>query len=110
MIENYTIASTHRGEKMTKGELTDLIAEKYPFLTHRDVEAIVNMVFEEMKEALLEGDRIEIRGFGSFRIKEYDGRAGRNPKTGESVEVPPKRLPHFKVGKELCDRINGKSE
>ncbi len=95
---------------MTKGDLIDLMAEKYPFLTHRAVETIVNTVFDELKEAILDGGRIEIRGFGSFKIKKYDGRSGRNPKTGESVEIPPTRLPYFKVGKELQDRINGKSE
>ncbi len=95
---------------MTKCELIDRMTEKYPYLTHRDVEAIVNTVFDEMKEALLDGGRIEIRGFGSFKIKERKERTGRNPKTGEPVEVPHTRLPYFKVGRELQERINGRSE
>ena len=67
---------------------------------------VVNTFFDCMKEALLQGDRVEIRGFGSFKIKEYGAYAGRNPRTGEKVEVQPKRLPFFRAGKELKEFLN----
>jgi integration host factor subunit beta len=69
-------------------------------------EGVINLVFEKMRDAMVEGDRIEIRGFGSFVVKEYEGYEGRNPKTGAKIPVPPKRLPFFKVGKELKERID----
>ena len=71
---------------------------------------IVNAVFEAMKGALRDDDRIELRGFGSFSIREYDGRMGRNPRTGEKVRVPPKKSVHFKVGKELKNRVDTLNE
>ena len=67
---------------------------------------IVSIVFEDMEEALIKGERVEIRGFGSFKIKQYEGYQGRNPKTGEIINVTPKKLPFFKVGKELKDRVD----
>ncbi len=77
-------------------------------LSQRDVERIVNTVFEEISEALSRGDRVELRGFGAFSVKKRDARVGRNPRTGETVEVEEKHVPFFKTGKLLRDRLNGK--
>ena len=77
-------------------------------LSQRDVERIVNTVFEEISEALASGDRVELRGFGAFSVKKRDARVGRNPRTGETVEVEEKHVPFFKTGKLLRDRLNGK--
>ena len=90
---------------MNKAELTQELV-KQGHLTQKVAKIVVDTIFEEMKQDLVNGERIEIRGFGSFSIREYDGYEGRNPKTGEKVKVAPKRLPFFKVGKELRDRIN----
>ncbi|MCR5564125.1 MAG: integration host factor subunit beta [Desulfovibrio sp.] len=78
-------------------------------LSNDDAALCVDIFVDEMKKALLEGNRIEIRGFGSFKMKEYKGYTGRNPKTGEKVEVRPKRMPFFKAGKELKDHVNDAS-
>ena len=86
---------------MTKRDLIDEIVKLYPSYSRRDAEVIVNAVFESMTEALCSGERIEIRGFGSFVVKQRRAREGRNPKTGEIVAVAAKRVPFFKVGKEL---------
>lgn len=75
-------------------------------MAHEDAAKVVNTFFDSMKDALKNGDRIEIRGFGSFKIKEYEGYVGRNPRTGEKVDVRPKRLPFFRVGKELREYLN----
>jgi len=75
-------------------------------LTQKDAEIIVDTIFDSMVECLAQGERIEIRGFGSFAVKHRDTREGRNPKTGETVHIPAKRMPHFKIGKELYGRIN----
>ncbi len=91
---------------MIKSELVQQIAEDYPDLYQRDVERIVSTVFEEITEALARGDRVELRGFGAFSVKTRDARIGRNPRTGESVEVPEKTVPFFKAGKELRERMN----
>ena len=91
---------------MTKSELIDVISEKLPTLSKKDVSDAVNKVFDAMTEALSRNDRIEIRGFGSFTVKHRQSRDGRNPKTGEPVKVPEKRIPFFTVGKELRDKIN----
>ena len=91
---------------MTKSELINRVAERLPYLTRKDAEIIVNTIFDSMVDALVEGDRIEIRGFGSFKVKNRGDREGRNPKTGESVRIPAKRMPFFKIGKELYERIN----
>jgi integration host factor beta subunit len=91
---------------MTKSELINRVAERLPYLTRKDAEIIVNTIFDSMVDALVEGDRIEIRGFGSFKVKNRGDREGRNPKTGESVKIPAKRMPFFKIGKELYERIN----
>jgi integration host factor subunit beta len=91
---------------MTKSQLIERIAEKAPDVPRREVEAIVNAVFDCMVEALRQGQRIEIRGFGSFAVKTRRPREGRNPKTGQRVSVPERRTLSFTVGKELRDRLN----
>jgi integration host factor subunit beta len=91
---------------MTKRDLIDEIVKLYPAYSRRDAEVIVNTVFDSMTAALCSGDRIEIRGFGSFVVKDRRAREGRNPKTGEVVAVAAKRVPFFKVGKELKYRVD----
>ena len=93
---------------MTKSELVRHVAERLRHLTHRDAEIIVDTIFERMANALARGDDIEIRGFGSLRVKNRDARVGRNPKTGEAVHIPAKKLPLFRIGRELHERINQK--
>ncbi len=93
---------------MIKSELVLKIAEKNPHLYHRDVERIVNKVLDEVILAMKNGSRVELRGFGAFSVKSRDGRTGRNPRTGESVTVTPKKVPFFKTGKELRARLNAK--
>jgi integration host factor subunit beta len=93
---------------MNKSELVEALSEREN-LTYKKAEQIVNLVFDSMADALIENDRIEIRGFGSFMVKDYKAYMGRNPKTGEVIEVKPKKLPFFKVGKELRERVNGES-
>lgn len=90
---------------MNKSGLIEVLAEKAG-VTKKQAEQIVNLIFDSMKDALVNGDRIEIRGFGSFTVKSYGAYTGRNPKTGERVSVPPKKLPSFKVGKELRENVN----
>ena len=90
---------------MNKSELIESLAGKKG-LSFKKAEEIVNAVFGSMTDALLAGDRIEIRGFGSFVVKEYDSYTGRNPKTGESISVKAKKLPFFKVGKELKEKVS----
>jgi integration host factor subunit beta len=90
---------------MNKSELIEQLAANKN-LTYRKAEEIVNLVFDSMLHELAHGGRIEIRGFGSFIVKDYKSYLGRNPKTGESITVPPKRLPFFKVGKELRERVD----
>ena len=92
---------------MNKSELIDIIAERAK-TTRKRAEAVVNLIFDSMTEALVKGDRIEIRGFGSFTTKNYGAYTGRNPRTGETINVPPKKLPFFKVGKELKERVDQK--
>ncbi len=91
---------------MTKSELIQKIAELNPHLYHRDVERIVSTIFDEITAALSRGDRVELRGFGAFSVKHRDARTGRNPRTGEAVEVDEKHIPFFKTGKLLRDRLN----
>lgn len=91
---------------MTKSELIELITERQPQLSHKDVELAVKTMIEHMSTVLATGDRIEIRGFGSFSLHYREPRVGRNPKTGETVELPGKYVPHFKPGKELRERVN----
>ncbi|RMH40194.1 MAG: integration host factor subunit beta [Alphaproteobacteria bacterium] len=92
---------------MIRSELIQRIAEENPHLYQRDVERIVNTVFEEIINALAEGNRVELRGFGAFSVKKRDARIGRNPRTGETVAVEEKYVPFFKAGKLLRDRLNG---
>lgn len=94
---------------MTKSELIEAVANKLK-LPKGKAELIVNCVFDSMEAALKRGERIEIRGFGSFEIRHYKAYEGRNPRTGAKVDVKPKRLPFFKVGKELKERVNGEEE
>ncbi len=93
---------------MTKAELILYLAEKNPHLYHRDVERIVSAIFDEITTALARGDRVELRGFGAFSVKRRDARIGRNPRTGEAVNVAEKRVPFFKTGKLLRERLNGR--
>ncbi|MBY0429424.1 MAG: integration host factor subunit beta [Alphaproteobacteria bacterium] len=93
---------------MTRSDLVQKLAEKNPHLMQKDVERIVNTIFEEITVALTRGDRVELRGFGAFSIKKRDARSGRNPRTGETVSVAGKTVPFFKTGKQLRDRLNGK--
>jgi integration host factor subunit beta len=91
---------------MTKSELIQQLAENNPHLYQRDVERIVTAIFDEVGAALTRGDRVELRGFGAFSVKKRDARAGRNPRTGDSVEVEEKHIPFFKTGKQLRERLN----
>ncbi len=91
---------------MTKSELIQRLAERNPHLYQRDIEKIVGTIFDEITEALARGDRVELRGFGAFSIKRRDARTGRNPRTGESVDVGEKCIPFFKTGKQLRERLN----
>ncbi len=92
---------------MIRSELIQKIADENTHLTLRHVERIVNTVFEEIIDALAKGDRVELRGFGAFSVKSRDARVGRNPRTGEAVQVEDKKVPFFKTGKLLRDRLNG---
>lgn len=91
---------------MIKSELVQVIADKNPHLYHRDVEHIVNTILDEITAALADGNRVELRGFGAFSVKNRPARTARNPKTGEQVEVEEKWVPFFKTGKELRERLN----
>lgn len=91
---------------MNKSDLIERVAGKLDGLSHKDVEVIVNQVFDAMTHSLVTGGRIEIRGFGSFEVRTRKPRTGRNPKTGETVKVDERRVPFFKVGKELKERVN----
>jgi len=104
-----SIAKQRAGGKMIRSELIQIIADQNPHLFQRDVERIVNTVFDEITNAMANGDRVELRGFGAFSVKKRDARVGRNPRTGESVSVSEKHVPFFKTGKLLRDRLNGKS-
>ena len=91
---------------MVRSELIERVAELHPHLQRRDVESIVETIFEEIGDALARGVRTEIRGFGSFAIKHREARTGRNPKTGVMVEVPRRTAPYFRIGKLLHARLN----
>ena len=91
---------------MNKSDLIEKVVEKTN-LPRKRAELVVNLIFDSMTDALAHGDRIEIRGFGSFISKQYRARTGRNPRTGQTIPVPAKRLPFFKVGKELRERVDG---
>jgi integration host factor subunit beta len=91
---------------MTKSELIARLAAANPHLYQRDVERIVTTIFEEISAALARGDRVELRGFGAFSVKQRGSRVGRNPRTGQSVSVTSKHIPYFKTGKQLRERLN----
>ncbi len=91
---------------MTKSELIEAVSQKLNNFTKKDMELIVNSIFESIKDALARGEKVEIRGFGSFRVKERRERNGRNPRTGEEIKIESKKIPFFRVGKELRDRLN----
>ncbi|MGO9613998.1 MAG: HU family DNA-binding protein [Dissulfurispiraceae bacterium] len=95
---------------MTKSVLIEDVTERVHGLTKKQVEAIINTVFDGMKDALVRGEKIEIRGFGNFRIKQRKAKSGRNPKTGETVQVPPKKVIHFKIGKPFHNTLNSVNE
>ena len=95
---------------MTKSELIAQLAQRYPQLVAKDTEYAVKMILDAMTHALLSGSRIEIRGFGSFGLNYRPPRVGRNPKSGEKVQVPEKYVPHFKAGKELRERVDQANE
>ncbi len=90
---------------MTKSELIEQIALNYPNMTKKQVEYIINSVFLSIRDALKNGEKVEIRGFGSFKIRTKNAKTGRNPKTGVTVEVPEKRVPYFKPGKEIKESL-----
>ena len=92
---------------MIKSELVQLIADENPHLYQRDVERIVGTIFDSIIDAMADGHRVELRGFGAFSVKQRDARVGRNPRTGESVQVEEKFVPFFKTGKQLRERLNG---
>ena len=110
MHEEATLDQSEAGTEakagvMTKAELVDEVARVVQ-LTKKQAETIVNIVFDSIVESLRSGQKIELRGFGSFRLRSRKSRTGRNPKTGEKVEVPSKKIPYFKPGKELKELIN----
>ena len=91
---------------MIKSELIDQLASENPHLTQQDVEKIVGVILDQMTDALAEGGRVELRGFGAFSVRSRPARQGRNPRTGAAVRVPAKSVPFFKSGKELRERLN----
>lgn len=90
---------------MTKSEMVERMASENTNLTKKQVEFIVNGVFEMIKNSLTEGDKVEIRGFGSFKVRQKNSKTGRNPKSGDKVEVPAKKVPYFKPGKEIKETL-----
>ncbi len=90
---------------MTKSELIESIASQHPNMTKKNIEFIINSVFKSIKDSLQKGDKVEIRGFGSFKIREKNSKVGRNPKTGSKVNVPEKKVPYFKPGKEIKESL-----
>jgi integration host factor subunit beta len=91
---------------MTKSELVEKLVEASATLSRKESEMVVNLIFDSMCEALKKGEKVEIRGFGSFTIREREAREARNPKSGDVVKIPAKRTPFFKTGKELRERVN----
>ena len=92
---------------MTKAELVDKLADKVKDISKKEADIIVNAFFDSIKDALVTGDKVEVRGFGSFKLRSRKGRDGRNPKTGTPVSVPAKLVPFFKPGKELKEMVDG---
>lgn len=95
---------------MTKSILIEKVTERVEVLTKGQVETIVNAIFDGMKDAIVNGEKIEIRGFGNFRLKQRNAKIARNPKTGEKVHMPPQKVLHFKIGKPLHDALNKSRE
>ena len=95
---------------MTKSELVLRLSKKYPHLYQRDIETLVNTIFDDISTTLVDGGRVELRGFGAFSIRKRGARTGRNPRTGAAVKVSAKRVPFFKPGKELRLKVNGGEE
>ncbi|NPA57958.1 MAG: integration host factor subunit beta [Aquificae bacterium] len=93
---------------MKKSDLIEEIADQFPEIDRKEVAQIVNGVFEAMMEGLANGEKVEIRGLGTFRVKSRKGKTARNPRTGEKIKVPPKKVVHFKIGKVLRAKLNGK--
>jgi integration host factor subunit beta len=91
---------------MTKSELINMLAAENPELYHRDIERIVNTIFETISVSLEHGNRIELRGFGAFSVREHGARKGRNPRTGAPVDVARKQVPYFKMGKGMREKLN----
>ena len=91
---------------MTKSVLIEKISEKVEGLSKKQTEVVIETIFESIKDSLAKGGKVEIRGFGNFKLRSRNARKARNPKTGESVDVPPKKVPYFKVGKELREMVN----
>ena len=100
------VSEASKVTRMTRSELIARLAEQNPSLYHRDLEHLVNTVFETITQALENGDRVELRGFGAFSVRERQARMGRNPRTGEAVNVEAKRMPFFKMGKGMRERLN----
>ncbi|MCK4739747.1 MAG: integration host factor subunit beta [Deltaproteobacteria bacterium] len=95
---------------MTRSELIEAVASRSSNFSKKDVEIIISTLFRSIAESLAKGEKIEIRGFGSFKVKNRDGRKGRNPKSGEGIYVDSKKIPFFKAGKELKERVNTKKK
>ncbi len=91
---------------MTKSELIQRLSAQYPHLRQQDIETVVNTILSSISTALINGERVELRGFGAFSVKKRDARQGRNPRTGEAVSVDEKMVPFFKMGKQLRERLN----
>jgi len=100
------LVPSHRIDQMTRSDLVEALAARFAQLGQRDAEWAVKAILEAMSEALVRGQRIEIRGFGSFSINRRPPRIGRNPRSGESVAIPEKRVPHFKPGKALRQSVD----
>jgi integration host factor beta subunit len=110
MTDNPWLINSKRRRQMTKSVLIEQLTEKVEGLTKKQVETIINTIFDGMKDALARGEKIEIRGFGNFRIKQRNAKIARNPRTGEKVQVPAKRVLHFKLGKPFHDALNEPSQ
>lgn len=95
---------------MLRSELIAKLAKKHPHLAAHDLERAVSIILDEIADALARGDRVELRGFGAFSVRHREARRGRNPRTGDTVDVPAKSVPFFKAGKELRSRVNGGSD
>lgn len=91
---------------MTKSELVEKLSEEHGLLNRKEAEAVINVIFDGIGNALAQGDRVEIRGFGSFSVRERGAREARNPKSGEIVDIPTRKTPFFKTGKELRERVD----